>query len=99
MPRPPDPHSLHVLRSAEVILVARFAQPAALTRRFARRAASALRAVLLPPSVAHIDRENIPAAQALALYFSGHGSPAGQTHFRLSVASRRRPPSTPHGRG
>jgi hypothetical protein len=63
--------TLHVLRPAEVIPVLRFAQPAALPRRLGRRPAGALRAVLLPPAIAHIDGENLPAAQALALYFVG----------------------------
>src|SRR5450756_716669 len=86
MARPPDPHPLHVLRSAEVILVARFAEPAALARRLARRPAGTLRAILLPPPIAHIDGENLPAAQALALYFMGHGSPA-----RRPILAPRRP--------
>jgi len=71
---PPRPHPLHVLRAAEVILVLRFAEPAALTRRLAGRPTGSLRTVLLTSAIAHIHCENIAAAQALALYFVRHGS-------------------------
>src|SRR5271170_7176119 len=91
MPRPPHPHPLHVLRAAEVIPVLGFAQPAALPRRLAGGPAGALRAVLLPSTIAHIDGENIPAAQAFALYFVCHGSPARGPIF----AHRGRPPPNP----
>ena len=80
MLRPPHADPLYVLRSAEVILVLRFTQPATLARRLARCPARALRTVLLPTTIAHIDSENIHAAQAFALYFVCHGSPA-QTHL------------------
>jgi len=81
MRRPPHSHPLHVLWPAEVILVLRLAQPAALTRRFARRPAGSLRAVLLPSAIAHIEGENLAAAPALALYFVRHGSLAWESIF------------------
>ena len=58
---------LHVLRAAEIILVLRFTEPAALTRRLAGRPTGSLRTVLLTSAIAHIHCENIAAAQALAL--------------------------------
>src|SRR6266404_3819196 len=93
MLRSPHPHPLHVLRPAEVVPVFRFAKPAALTCRLARRPAGALRAVLLTPPIAHIDSENIPAAQALALYFVGHGSPAADPSSPIGGQSPPNPPS------
>jgi hypothetical protein len=71
---PPRAHPLDVHRPAEVIPVLRLAQPAMLPRRLAGRPAGFLRTVLLAPAIAHIDREFIPAAQALALFSIRHGS-------------------------
>lgn len=74
MTGPPCAHPLDVHRPPEVIPVLRLAEPAALPRRLAGRTAGPLCAVLLAPAIAHIDRENISAAQALALFFIRHGS-------------------------
>ena len=70
----PRAHPLDVHGPAEVIPVLRFAEPAALPRRLAGGTTGLLRAVHLATAIAHIDRENIPAAQALALYLIRHGS-------------------------
>jgi len=74
MTGPPRAHPLHVHRPAKVILVCRLVEPAALPRRLAGRPTSLLCAVLLATAIAHIDREIIAAAQALALYLVRHGS-------------------------
>lgn len=57
MPGPPHAHPLHVFRSAEVVPVPGFTEPAALPCRIAHSPAGALRAVLLPPAIAHIHGE------------------------------------------
>src|SRR5665213_347155 len=77
----PHPHPIHMLRSTEVILVLRLAQPAALARRFATGSTRRFRAALLPSAVAHINGENLAAAQALALYLVRHGSLAWRSIF------------------
>src|SRR6202011_6049889 len=99
MRRPPHPYPLHVLRTAEVIPVLRFAEPAALARRLAGGPAGALRAVLLPPPIAHIDGENLPAAQAFALYFVCHGSPGRRPIFPPSQPATAAPTSPPSPAG
>jgi hypothetical protein len=77
----PLAHPRGIVGLTKVISVLRLRQPAALARRFTRRTAGSFRAVLLPSAVAHIDRENIAAAQALALYFVRHGSLAWRPIF------------------
>jgi hypothetical protein len=70
---PPFLHPIDVLRSAEVIFVIRFGEPAALTRRFARLATGSLRTVSLVPEVSRIGPEHLSAAQALPRSLALHG--------------------------
>jgi hypothetical protein len=81
-----------MLRSTEVILVLRLAQPAALARRFATGSTRRFRAALLPSAVAHINGENLAAAQALALYLVRHGSLAWRSIFADAPSSPERVP-------
>jgi len=91
MAGPPRAHPLNMHWPSEVIPVLRLAQPTALPRRLADRPTSLLRTVLLAPAIAHIDREIISAAQALALYLIRHGSLARGSIFtdgqHVAVAS------------
>jgi hypothetical protein len=77
----PDPNPLDVLGTAEVILVLRFPEPAALSCCLASRPANTLWAILLTPAVAYIDRENLAAAQTLGLFLVRHGSLAWDSIF------------------
>jgi len=63
-----------VVGFTEVISVLRFGEPTALPRRLPSRSTRLLRAVLLAPTIAHIHREFVPAAQALAFSSLRHGS-------------------------
>src|SRR5450631_678411 len=92
----PLTHPRGVVRLTKVISVLRLREPATLTRRFTRRSAGPLRAVPLPPAVTHINRENIAAAQALALHFVRHGSLAWRPIFadHRSAAVKPRTPTT-----
>ncbi|MCP5087029.1 MAG: hypothetical protein GY952_09545 [Rhodobacteraceae bacterium] len=54
---PPSAHTLHVLRTPEVIAVLRLTQPTALTGRFAGPAAGRLRTVVLVAQIARIGME------------------------------------------
>src|SRR5579859_5406630 len=74
--RAPDPHPFHVHRPAKVVLVLGLLAPASLPRRFACCPAGWVCAVLLPSAIAHVGRENLPAAQALGFALVGHGSPS-----------------------
>ena len=91
MTGPPRAHPLDVHRPPEVIPILRPAEPAALPCRLPGRSTAALGAVLLTPAVAHIHREIIAAAQALALYLIRHGSLARGSIFtdeeRAAVAA------------
>jgi hypothetical protein len=57
MHRPPFPHPLYVLRSAEVIPVARLREPAALSLRLAGGSAGSFRTVFLSLAITRISRE------------------------------------------
>jgi hypothetical protein len=71
----PTPHSRGVLRVTEVVAVLGLLQPPALTDRFALALALGSGAVLLPPPVAHVGRENLSAEQALLVALVRHASP------------------------
>jgi|GEM_PF-7074693 len=70
-----------VVGSTKVVPVLRLGEPAALPRRLPGRPTRLLLAVLLAPAIAHIDREILAAAQALALSSLRHGSLARGSIF------------------
>jgi hypothetical protein len=70
----PLAHPRGVVGFTEVVSVLRLREPATLPSRLPGRSTSLLRAILLTPAVAHIDREIIAAAQALTFSLVRHGS-------------------------
>src|ERR1700674_5477551 len=94
----PLAHPRGVVGLTEVISILRLRKPATLTRRLTRRSASPFRAVLLTTAVAHIKREKIAAAPALALHSVRHGSLACRPIF-ADYRSAAAEPRTPYPAG
>ena len=81
----PVPHSLHVLRAAEVIAVGRLAQPTLLAGLLAGVAAIGLATVMLAALIAVIREKELAATSALASCGTEtHGPPKPSPNQRQS---------------